>query len=150
MVTESYVVFRRMAVLVSYLLEKLNIFPDERVKRNHIACQYRELLSSHFVCQIIPDEYESAWAQFSLLATNTKERSLCREQLKSFGIPTAVYYSKPLHLQDAFKNAGYKEGDFSVSESISKRIFSLPMHPYLADDDVKRICKILTSCTEKL
>ena len=102
------------------------------------------------MCQIIPDGYESAWAQFSILATDAKERSLCREQLKSFEIPTAVYYSKPLHLQDAFKNAGYKEGDFSVSESISNRIFSLPMHPYLSVKDINQICKILKSCKEKL
>ncbi len=141
---------RMDTIQAAILLEKLNIFPDERVKRNHIASQYRALLKSHFVMQRIPEGYESSWAQFSLLAANANERSLCREQLKSFGIPTAVYYSKPLHLQDAFKNAGYKEGDFSVSESISKRIFSLPMHPYLADDDIKRICKILRSCAEKL
>jgi dTDP-4-amino-4,6-dideoxygalactose transaminase len=84
------------------------------------------------------------------LAANTKERSLYREQLKSFGIPTEVYYNKPLHLQDAFKNVGYNEGDFPVSESISKRIFSMPMHPYLADDDVKQICEILLSIKEKV
>ena len=115
------------------------------VKRSQIAALYRQLLGSHFVCQKIPEGYESSWAQFSLLAANTKERSLCREQLKSCGIPTAVYYNKPLHLQDAFKNAGYNKGDFPVSESISNRIFSLPMHPYLADDEVKQICDLLLS-----
>ena len=135
-------------IQAAILLEKLKIFPDEMVKRNHIADQYRRLLNSHFVCQKIPEGYESAWAQFSLLAANTKERSLCREQLKNFGIPTAVYYNKPLHLQDAFRNVGYNEGDFPVSESISKRIFSVPMHPYLTRDEVKQICEVLKSCKE--
>ena len=140
---------RMDTIQAAILLEKLKIFPDEMEKRSQIAVKYRQLLNSHFVCQDIPDGYESSWAQFSLLATNTKERSLCREQLKSFGIPTAVYYNKPLHLQDAFKNVGYNEGDFPVSESISKRIFSVPMHPYLADEDVKQICEILLSIKEK-
>ena len=141
---------RMDTIQAAILLEKLKIFPDEMVKRSQIAALYRQLLGGHFVCQKIPEGYESAWAQFSLLAANTKERSLCREQLKSFGIPTAVYYNKPLHLQDAFKNAGYNEGDFPLSESISKRIFSVPMHPYLADDDVKQICEILISIKEKV
>ena len=141
---------RMDTIQAAVLLEKLKIFPEEMVKRDQIASQYRKLLSGHFVCQKIPDGYKSAWAQFSLLASNTNERSLCREQLKNFGIPTAVYYAKSLHLQDAFKNAGFKEGDFPVSETISKRIFSLPMHPYLADDDVKQICEILLSIKEKV
>ena len=132
---------RMDTIQAAVLLEKLKIFPEEMVKRNQIASQYRKFLSGHFGCQNIPVGYKSAWAQFSLLASNTKERSLCREQLKNFGIPTAVYYNKPLHLQDAFKNARYKEGDFPISESISKRIFSLPMHPYLAVDDVKQISR---------
>ena len=134
-------------IQAAILLEKFKIFPDEMVKRNHIAEIYREILGKNFIYQKIPDGYTSAWAQFSLLATNTKERTQCREQLKSFGIPTAVYYSTPLHLQEAFNNAGYKEGDFPVAESISKRIFSLPMHPYLTDEDVKQICEILLSST---
>ena len=56
------------------------------------------------------------------------------EKLRDADIPTAIYYPKPLHLQDAFSDLNYSTGDFPVAESISQRIFSLPMHPYLSSD----------------
>ena len=68
---------RMDTIQAAILLEKLKIFPDEMVKRNRISAEYRQSLSSQFVCQKIPDGYESSWAQFSLLAANTKERSQC-------------------------------------------------------------------------
>ena len=60
-------------------------------------------------------------------------------KLKAEGIPTAVDYPKPLHLQKAFAGLGHKPGDFPVSESFSKRVFSLPMHPYLESADQDKI-----------
>ena len=137
-------------IQAAILLEKLKIFPDELIKRNQIVDQYRELLCSHFVCQEVPNGYKSAWAQISILAEDTDHRSACQERLQESGIPTAIYYAKPLHLQMAFKNLGYEVGDFPIAESIANRIFSLPMHPYLTDDDVKRICDILITCKEKI
>lgn len=65
------------------------------------------------------------------------------ERLKAADIPTAIYYPKPLHLQTAFDNLGYKVGDFSISEDYAQRIFSLPMHPYLAEADQTNIAQIL-------
>ena len=66
-----------------------------------------------------------------------------KESLKKDGIPTAVYYPRPLHLQTAFEGLGYKENDFPISEDSSNRIFSLPMHPYLKAKDVERICAVI-------
>ena len=86
---------------------------------------------------------KSAWAQYSVLAKDATQRGLLQVKLKESGIPTAVYYPKPLHLQTAFKPLGYRKGDFPVSEDFSDRIFSLPMHPYLSDDDQERIARIL-------
>ena len=60
-------------------------------------------------------------------------------QLKDKGIPTAIYYPKPLHLQDAFSDLKYDEGDFPVSEHVSHTVFSLPMHPYLTPEDQDRV-----------
>jgi dTDP-4-amino-4,6-dideoxygalactose transaminase len=59
--------------------------------------------------------------------------------LKEEGIPTAVYYPKPLHLQDAFADLGYNNGDFPVSEDISGKVFSLPMYPYLNTENQDKI-----------
>ena len=64
-------------------------------------------------------------------------------KLKAAGIPTAIYYPKPLHLQTAFAASGYREGDFPVSEDCARRIFSLPMHPHLTAEDQRKITDIL-------
>ena len=135
-------------IQAAILLEKMKIFPEELRQRHTIAKKYSKNLSEYFTCQHVPEEYESAWAQFSILALNSKERSRCMKNLKDSGIPTAIYYPKPLHLQKAFSNLDYEAGDFPVSESISQRIFSLPMHPYLNDKDINLICDILIRCKE--
>ena len=135
-------------IQAAILLEKMKIFPEELHLRNAIAKKYTNNLNEYFTCQHVPDGYESAWAQFSILALNSKERSIFMKKLKDSGIPTAIYYPKPLHLQEAFCNLDYALGDFPVSESISQKIFSLPMHPYLTDDNINKICDILISCKE--
>jgi UDP-2-acetamido-2-deoxy-ribo-hexuluronate aminotransferase len=90
---------------------------------------------------------QSAWAQYSLLADRRED---VQSALRAKGIPTAVYYPKPLHLQTAYGGLGYKEGDFPESESAARRIFSLPMHPYLLDEQIRMIAHELTLALEAL
>ena len=87
----------------------------------------------------VPDGYLSAWAQYSVLASDKTGRQRFLDKLKAAGVPTMIYYTKPLHLQKALSNLGYKVGDFPVSEEVSERIFSLPMHPYLKESEQKRV-----------
>jgi UDP-2-acetamido-2-deoxy-ribo-hexuluronate aminotransferase len=77
------------------------------------------------------------------LTKDEKHRSELQDKLKEAGIPTAIYYPKPLHLQTAFQNLGYKSGDFPVSEDCAGRIFSLPMHPYLSKEQQEQIAKAI-------
>jgi len=91
----------------------------------------------------VPDGYLSAWAQYSILAKSAEHRKALQTRLKEGGVPTAVYYPKPLHLQGAFSYLGYKEGDFPVSERASERIFSVPVHPYLKQEDQARITSVM-------
>ena len=135
-------------IQAAILLEKMKIFPKELGQRNAIAKKYSQNLNQYFKCQHVPEGYGSAWAQYSVLAASTKERSICMEKLRDADIPTAIYYPRPLHLQDAFSDLNYSTGDFPVAESISQRIFSIPMHPYLSDDNISKICDILISCKE--
>ena len=124
------------------LLAKFDIFPEEIEFRNRIANKYSDLLSAtHHELSIpfVPAGYNSVWAQYSLLAPNEDHRLILQTRLKDAGIPTAVYYPKPLHLQTAFASLGYNGGDFPISEDISQRIFSIPMHPYLKQEDQERI-----------
>ncbi|MBT8369314.1 MAG: DegT/DnrJ/EryC1/StrS aminotransferase family protein [Deltaproteobacteria bacterium] len=129
------------------LLAKLDIFPQEIELRQQVAKRYSELLQSQFnlMPPTIPPGYKCAWAQYSILAQNAKHRSDMQNRLKASNIPTAIYYPKPLHLQSAFSYLGYRNGDFPVSEDCSDRIFSLPMHPYLAEKDQQKIAEIIVT-----
>ncbi|MFH1911110.1 MAG: DegT/DnrJ/EryC1/StrS family aminotransferase [Pseudomonadota bacterium] len=128
------------------LLAKFSIFPEEIGLRQDVARRYTELLtprSSRLTPPAVSGDSKSAWAQYSLLARNFAERTGLMAKLKEAGIPTAIYYPKPLHRQTAFTSSGYREGDFPVSDDCASRIFSLPMHPYLAAEDQRRIADIL-------
>ncbi|MCF8041678.1 MAG: DegT/DnrJ/EryC1/StrS family aminotransferase, partial [Desulfarculaceae bacterium] len=81
--------------------------------------------------------------QYSVLARDEAARGEFLERLKAANIPSAIYYPRPLHLQTAFAYLGHQAGDFPHSESAGARIFSLPMHPYLAADDQEKIVAAL-------
>jgi dTDP-4-amino-4,6-dideoxygalactose transaminase/acetyltransferase-like isoleucine patch superfamily enzyme len=126
------------------LLAKMTIFPGEIQKRRAAAKRYGKMIAglqdrADIVVPKVFDKVKSAWAQYSLLAKDGAMRSLIREQLKEKGVPTAVYYPAPLHLLTAYKDLGYKRGDFPVAEDIADRIFSIPMHAYLGADVFDRV-----------
>lgn len=127
------------------LLAKFGIFPEEIELRQQIARRYSELLTPHpsLLTPHVPSGFKSVWAQYSILAKDESHRSELQAKLKDAGVPTAIYYPKPLHLQTAFTYLGYRQGDFPISEDCASRIFSLPMHPYLKEEDQKRIIQIL-------
>ncbi len=132
------------------LLAKFHIFPDEILLRQKIAKRYTDLLAALDVelsTPHVPSGYQSVWAQYSVLAHGEEHRTVLQDNLKNHGIPTAIHYPKPLHLQTAYSTLGYREGDFPVSESTSQCVFSLPMHPYLKEEDQKRIVKTLNQGT---
>jgi dTDP-4-amino-4,6-dideoxygalactose transaminase len=123
------------------LLVKFEIFSDEIERRQVVARQYTELLAAHPFIRPpwIPHEMKSAWAQYSILLPENVDRAACREQLAASGVPTAVYYPKPLHRQQAFAFLGYEKGDFPNSEACADAVMSLPMHPYLSAEEQETI-----------
>jgi len=127
------------------LLAKLKDFSHEIILRNTVAAKYTAGLGKRVVTPYVPSGLMSAWAQFSVLAKDAEERESLQARLKKAGIPTGVYYPKPLHLQTAYASLGYKEGDFPNAEYVSRRIFSLPMHPYLKDETIELIIKVICS-----
>jgi len=130
---------------------KFDIFPKEVALRQEVAGRYNELISQGRASEIAlqtpttPSGYLSVWAQYSLLTENEDQRSQIQKRLKNAGIPTAVYYPLPLHLQTAFSGLQYRKGSFPVSEDFSTRIFSLPMHPYLEAGEQQRIADVIFS-----
>lgn len=132
------------------LLAKLKVFPGEVKKRQAAARAYTQILSTEatgktLVLPGVPKGYESVWAQYSLLAKTADHRGRIMDGLGAENIPTAIYYPTPLHLQTAFRDLGYQKGDFPVSEETARRIFSIPMHPYLTRDVQESIAKMLIS-----
>ncbi len=132
-------------IQAAVLLAKLDIFPEEVDLRQGIAQCYTEGIApySSLVPPTVPEEMKSVWAQYSILSKDERHRTELQEKLRAAGIPTAIYYPIPLHLQHAFANLDYKEGDFPISEDYSRRIFSLPMHPYLAKVEQERIVDLI-------
>ncbi len=129
------------------LLAKLDIFEDEIGRRQEAADRYTRSLSElpGLITPSVPNNYASVWAQYSVLAEDAAHRTALQTKLKKAGIPTAIYYPKPLHLQTAFAHLPYRQGDFPVSEQIADRIFSIPMHPYLTADQQDQVASALTS-----
>jgi dTDP-4-amino-4,6-dideoxygalactose transaminase len=126
------------------LLAKMRIFPEEVRLRQEAAKRYKDLLSGGlFTLPEIPADRTSVWAQYSILAENEDHRREGMQRLKAEGVPSVIYYPRPLHLQTAYAGLGLGEGSFPVSEDASRRIFSLPMHPYLTEEDQRIIAKIL-------
>lgn len=125
-------------IQAAVLLAKLEIFAEEISLRNQAAARYSEQLKGKFVVPAVKPDRSSVWAQYSILS---EDRAGDLERLKERGIPTAIYYPKPLHLQDAFRYLGYSRGDFPVTERCADRIFSIPMHPYLEEEQQSYIIK---------
>jgi len=128
------------SIQAAILLEKLSIFNEELEMRNEIDIYYRKYFNN---AQYHPKEYQSAHALFSIVLGSNRKRNDLVERLSKNKIPIVIYYKFPIHLMKAFSYLGYKEGDFPVSEKLSKTIVSLPMHPYLALTEIEYMVKVL-------
>ena len=132
-------------IQAAILIAKLELYDEEIDLRQRVANSYSEKLKSYFEVPFVPEDHTSVWAQYSILLEDNSVRERLMNELKEAGVPSMIYYKKPLHLQKTFSDLKYQLGDFPISEDISNRIFSLPMHPYLKESDIEKICKILIS-----
>ena len=115
---------------------KLKHYQKDLKLRQEVAEKYSEKLKDTQIIPTILSDTVSAWAQYSI---RVKDRDEVQAKLKESGIPTAVHYPMPLHLQEAFKYLEYGHGDFPISELVSSEIMSLPMNPYVSDEEIKYI-----------
>lgn len=122
----------------------LNVEHSSSVELGTVNIEPRTLNVEHLTPPHIPSGYTSAWAQYSLLARDEGHRNALLKKLQDNKIPSAIYYPKPLHMQTAFEYLKYNAGDFPESEDCAGRIFSLPMHPYLTENEQKEISTLLT------
>lgn len=130
---------RMDSLQASILCVKLKYFQEEIAKRQKVAYNYTQALkelSNYVKTPYIQPCGSSVFAQYSLYVQNRNELS---EYLKSYSIPTAIHYPLPLHLQEAFALLGYQEGDFPVSEDVSKHILSIPMSAFITESEQSEV-----------
>jgi UDP-2-acetamido-2-deoxy-ribo-hexuluronate aminotransferase len=120
------------------LLAKLPHYKKEIELRQQVAQSYHHKLpnSVEFTLPQIKTDRTSVWAQYTL---STPHRDALQENLQKVGIPTAIHYPKPLHLQECFEYLGYKAGDFPCTEKAANAVISLPMNPYLTERELNFI-----------
>ena len=110
------------------LLAKLPSFPDEVEARARIGARYSRLLQDVARVPVVGEGNTHVYAQYTIEVAN---REAVQASLKEAGVPTAVHYPIPLHLQPAFAALGLGVGSFPVAEAAAARVMSLPMHPFL-------------------
>jgi len=133
-------------IQAAVLIEKLKIFPDEIMARNRVAARYSDALAAVAAVPRVGNESSSVWAQYTLRVAPARRDGLAAA-LKAEGIPTAIYYTKPLHRQPAYRDFPVADGGVPVSEQLSKEVISLPMHAYLEppvqDRIIDAVCRAL-------
>jgi len=117
-------------IQAAILLEKLKIFPEEIVARNAVAQRYATGLAGVATVPRVGNESSSVWAQYTIRLAPGRRDTLAAA-LKDRGIPTAIYYAKPLHRQAAYRGFPVAEGGLPASEQLAEEVISLPMHAYL-------------------
>lgn len=127
------------------LLPKFKAFKEYEVDAvNRAAKIYSELLAdSGLITPFVPEGYVSSWAQYTIQLPDSIDRAKLIDYLKSNRIPSMVYYAKPMHLQGAFEGTRSAVADCSVTENLCKTVLSLPMHPYLSEEEIKKVCNCI-------
>lgn len=110
---------------------------------NEVADKYTDLLRHIVKVPVIPDDFYSSWAQYTIQLKSREERDGLQGELKKNGIPSMVYYPKPLHKQQAFAGFNCIDDDYMNSLQLCDTVLSLPIHPYLKDDEMMRVVEVI-------
>lgn len=132
-------------IQAAVLIEKLKAFPQEVELRRSVAKRYIEALPNSWQPQSLVSGASSVWAQFTIFGDG---RDYARSALSEKGVPTAVYYPRPNHLQAPYLDSPTAPNGLPVTEYLQDRVFSLPMHPYLEDSDQDRVLSALNDLHE--
>ena len=120
---------------------KLKAFIDHEVEDvNRVYQLYTEKLDGVVETPIIPKGYYSSFAQYTLKLKTKKQRDDLQAYLKENNIPSMIYYIKPMHKQEAFNHLIFDESDFKVTNELCDTVLSMPMHPYLKEEEIELVC----------
>jgi len=126
------------SIQAAVLIEKLKIFEDEIERRNAVAARYNDALQDVAIVPRVQPDRSSVWAQYTIRIDPAKRAGMA-EALKAKGIPTAIYYPKPVHQQTAYRRFPCVGNGLPVSDALGQEVISLPMHAYLEPELQDRI-----------
>jgi dTDP-4-amino-4,6-dideoxygalactose transaminase len=126
------------SIQAAVLIEKLKIFPDEILERDRVARRYHDALGDVAGVPRIADGLTSVWAQYTIRLP-VRRRADVAARLRADGVPTAIYYPKPLHRQEAFRQYPVAGNGLPMTERLAEEVLSLPMHAYLDERTQDRI-----------
>lgn len=123
---------------------KLDAFIQHELKDvNQVRARYDQLLSNHVEIPLIPNGYLSSFAQYTIKLKSAQERTKVMEALSTAKIPSLIYYTIPMHRQKAFSYLEPSDEGLEVTIDLCQRVLSLPMHPYLTEDDIELIASTI-------
>lgn len=131
-------------IQAAILLEKLSIFEDEIAARDTVADRYADALREIVAVPLVPRSYASVWAQYTVLLPEGADRPAIQARCRNDGVPTAIYYPIPLHMQAGYSAFPSDAEGLPVSEQLAGRVLALPMHPYLDEATQDRVIASLT------
>lgn len=133
-------------IQAAVLLAKFPVFCGEELDAaNRVASLYASQLSEveGLVIPTVLDGAYSSWAQYTIQLPEGTDRAAVRQELKRRGVPTNIYYIKPMHKQGAFQSTRSAEADCPVTEKLCERVLCLPIHPYLTQEEALAVCEAL-------
>ena len=135
------------SIQAAILNVKLSAFIDHELEDvNRVNELYTKHLKGIVKTPVIPEGYISSFAQYTIKLKSKEERNNLQFKLKQAGIPSLIYYTKPMHKQIAFSDYDYNEDDFKVTNELCDIVLSLPMHPYLLEKEIIDISKTILNC----
>lgn len=129
---------------------KLDKFEEETKLVNYWADMYAKKLGGIVKCPIVSKGFYSSWAQYTILFEDSEQRDYVQKELKKYDIPTMIYYAKGIHQQKALSKYLDADKDYPVTEAVCKKCLSLPMHPYLTEEDIDFIVNKLCSSIKNM
>lgn len=124
------------------LIPKFKAFAEYELDAvNRVAVWYTERLSKKFVTPTVPQGYYSSWAQYTLLLGSEQERNDLQRKLKEKDIPSMIYYPRGMHQQEAYRWMNISDDAYPNTLEATKRVLSLPMHPYMTEEMVEIVAK---------
>jgi UDP-2-acetamido-2-deoxy-ribo-hexuluronate aminotransferase len=128
------------------LLPKFKAFVEYELEAvNRVAGWFTELLKDAVITPLVSEGFYSSWAQYTILLDGAQQRDALQKQLKEEGIPSMIYYPRGLHQQTAYADMQLPDEWYPNTITATKRVLSLPMHPYLDEQSVNRISDVIIS-----